>query len=227
MKLLQRPKGTRDILPAECRSWQNLEKFLRDTANLYGFREIRIPTFEKTELFSRGVGETTDVVQKEMYTVTAGNSSFTLRPEGTAGTIRAILENGMLNDALPQRVYYILSCFRHENKQKDRYREFHQFGVEMIGSPMPSADAEIIAMANQILSQLGLINVSLHINSIGCPTCRKAYQEALRAYFAPVRECLCATCQERYEKNPLRLLDCKESSCKKLGLDAPIILEGM
>jgi len=225
MNLLKRPNGTEDILPSVSRDWQKLEAFLRNTAAAYGFQEIRIPTFEQTELFSRGVGETTDVVQKEMYTVTAKESSFTLRPEGTAGTIRAMLQNGLLNEALPQRVYYILSCFRHERPQAGRLREFHQFGVEMAGSALPSADAEVISLAKQILDQIGLKNIELHINSIGCPECRKNYHKALREYFSASKECLCGTCQERLEKNPMRLLDCKVESCKEIAKDAPLILD--
>ena len=225
MALLKRPNGTEDILPGASSDWQTLEKFLRDTADTFGFSEIRVPTFEQTELFSRGVGETTDVVQKEMYTVSARESTFTLRPEGTAGTIRAILQNGLLNEALPQRVYYILSCFRHERPQAGRLREFHQFGVEMAGSASPAADAEVISLAKQILDQVGVENIELHINSIGCQVCRKKYHEALKAYFAPHREELCETCRERLEKNPMRLLDCKSPICKEIGKDAPEILD--
>ncbi|MBE6875600.1 MAG: histidine--tRNA ligase [Ruminococcus sp.] len=225
MSLLKRPNGTEDILPSVSRDWQKLEEFLRNTAGAFGFQEIRIPTFEQTELFSRGVGETTDVVQKEMYTVTAKESSFTLRPEGTAGTIRAMLQNGLLNEALPQRVYYILSCFRHERPQAGRLREFHQFGVEMAGSALPSADAEVISLAKQILDQIGLKHIELHINSIGCPNCRKNYHKALKEYFSGSRDCLCGTCQERLEKNPMRLLDCKVESCKEIAKDAPLILD--
>ncbi|MDE5564076.1 MAG: histidine--tRNA ligase, partial [Oscillospiraceae bacterium] len=225
MAILKRPNGTEDILPGVSSDWQQLESFLRQTADTYGFSEIRIPTFEQTELFSRGVGETTDVVQKEMYTVSAKESTFTLRPEGTAGTIRAMLQNGLLNEALPQRVFYILSCFRHERPQAGRLREFHQFGVEMAGSPHPSADAEVIALAGQIIQQLGVRNTELHINSIGCPTCRKQYHDALKAYFAPHKDELCETCQERLDKNPMRLLDCKSPICKEIGKDAPVILD--
>lgn len=225
MALLKRPNGTRDTLPGEVIDWQALEDFLRSTAHVNGFHEIRVPTFEYTELFARGVGETTDVVQKEMYTFNTGKHSYTLRPEGTAGVIRAILQNGMLNEALPQRVFYILSCFRHEAVQHGRLREFHQFGVEMAGSPHPAADAEVIGFAHQILTELGLQNVSLRINSIGCPVCRKRYSEALRAYFAPHTDCLCATCHDRMERNPLRLLDCKEEKCREIGKDAPSILD--
>lgn len=225
MANLKRPNGTEDILPSASQEWQTLENFLRDTAANYGFQEIRIPTFEQTELFCRGVGETTDVVQKEMYTVTAKESTFTLRPEGTAGTIRAMLQNGLLNEALPQRVYYILSCFRHERPQAGRLREFHQFGVEMAGSASPAADAEVISLAKQILDQLGLESIELRINSIGCPECRKEYYKALQAHFSASRNKLCETCQERLEKNPMRLLDCKSPICQEIGKDAPEILD--
>lgn len=225
MNMLKRPNGTEDILPASSQEWQNLEKFLRTTAGVYGFREIRIPTFEQTELFSRGVGETTDVVQKEMYTVTAKESKFTLRPEGTAGTIRAMLQNGLLNEALPQRVYYILSCFRHERPQAGRLREFHQFGVEMAGSPSADADAEVISLAKQILDQIGLQGIELNINSIGCPVCRKQYHEALKQYFSDYKDQLCETCQERLDKNPMRILDCKSPVCQGIAEHAPVILD--
>lgn len=225
MELLKRPVGTEDILPAKSGEWQTLETMMRDTADKFGFAEIRIPTFEETALFCRGVGETTDVVQKEMYTVTAHESSYTLRPEGTAGTIRAMLQNGLLNEALPQRVYYILSCFRHERNQRGRLREFHQFGVEMAGAQSPKADAEVISLASQVLDRVGVKNTELRINSIGCPGCRKTYHAALRAYFEPHRAALCETCQERLERNPMRLLDCKEERCKQIGKDAPSILD--
>ncbi len=225
MSLLKRPKGTADVLPSQSSQWQKLEGFLHSTASAFGFREIRVPTFEETELFSRGVGETTDVVQKEMYTVIGSKKKLTLRPEGTAGTIRALLENGLLNDALPQRVYYILSCFRHENVQKGRLREFHQFGVEMAGSALPSADAEVISLAKQILDQIGLKGIVLKINSIGCPVCRRKYQDALKAYFSGSRDCLCSDCRTRLERNPMRLLDCKVESCQEIAKDAPLILD--
>ena len=186
---------------------------------------MRIPTFESTDLFLRSVGETTDVVQKEMYTVKAKETEFTLRPEGTAGTIRSMLQNGMLNAALPQKVFYILSCFRHERPQAGRLREFHQFGVEMAGSADAAADAEIISLAKSILDRIGLKNIQLYINSIGCPTCRANYHKALRAYFAAYEDDLCDTCKSRLEKNPMRILDCKSPICSKIAADAPIILD--
>ena len=222
---IKRPNGTEDVLPKDVYKWHTIEKIARETAESFGFSEIRIPTFENTDLFLRSVGETTDVVQKEMYTVKAKETEFTLRPEGTAGTIRAMLQNGLLNEALPQKVYYMLSCFRHERPQAGRLREFHQFGVEMAGSPAPSADAEVILLAKTILKRLGLKNIELHINSIGCPSCRAKYHEALRAYFEPHKEELCDTCKERLVKNPMRLLDCKSPICKEIGKDAPLILD--
>lgn len=222
---IKRPNGTEDVIPKNIHKWRTIESITKDIAESYGFGEIRIPTFENTELFMRSVGETTDVVQKEMYTVKAKESEFTLRPEGTAGAIRAMLQNGLLNEALPQRVYYILSCFRHERPQAGRLREFHQFGVEMAGSPSPLADAEVISLANAILKRLGLKNIELYINSIGCPACRAKYHEALRTYFESRKDELCETCQERLVKNPMRILDCKSPICQEIGNDAPVILD--
>ncbi|MCM1133761.1 MAG: histidine--tRNA ligase [Ruminococcus flavefaciens] len=217
--------GTEDVIPKNAHKWHTVEKIAKDIAESYGFGEVRVPTFENTELFMRSVGETTDVVQKEMYTVMAKESKFTLRPEGTAGAIRAMLQNGLLNEALPQRVYYILSCFRHERPQAGRLREFHQFGLEMAGSSSPAADAEVISLAHTILKRLELKNIELYINSIGCPTCRAKYHEALRAYFESRKGELCETCQERLVKNPMRILDCKSPICQEIGKDAPVILD--
>ncbi len=222
---IKRPNGTEDVLPKDVYKWHTVEKIARETAESFGFSEIRVPTFENTDLFLRSVGETTDVVQKEMYTVKAKETEFTLRPEGTAGTIRAMLQNGLLNDALPQRVYYILSCFRHERPQAGRLREFHQFGLEMAGSASPAADAEVISLAKTLLDRLGLRNIELYINSIGCPECRSKYQEALKAHFGVHEEELCDTCKERLVKNPMRLLDCKSPICREIGKDAPIITD--
>ena len=210
---VQRPNGTEDVIPSQVYKWHTVELTARETAEKFGFHEIRIPTFEQTELFLRSVGETTDVVQKEMYTVSAKESKFTLRPEGTAGTMRAMLQNGLLNEALPQRVFYILSCFRHERPQAGRLREFHQFGVEMAGSKSPSADAEVISLAKTIIDRLGLKNIELYINSIGCPECRKKYHTALKEYFSSRKDELCDTCLSRLEKNPMRILDCKSKIC--------------
>lgn len=222
---IKRPNGTEDVTPKNVHKWHTIEKIARETAESFGFGEIRIPTFENTDLFLRSVGETTDVVQKEMYTVKAKESEFTLRPEGTAGTIRAMLQNGLLNEALPQRVYYILSCFRHERPQAGRLREFHQFGLEMAGSSSPAADAEVISLAKTMLDRLGLKNIELYINSIGCPACRAKYHEALRNYFNLRKEELCETCQERLIKNPMRILDCKSPVCQEIGKNAPLILD--
>ncbi len=231
---IKKPKGTKDIIDNDINKWYTVEGVAKDVANSFGFQEIRIPTFEETALFRRSVGETTDVVQKEMYSVVAedtrGSSKkedvipFTLRPEGTAGTIRCMLENGMLNKALPQKVFYILSCFRHDNVQKGRLREFHQFGVEMAGSALPSADAEVISLAHSVITQLGIKNVELKLNSIGCPVCRAKYQDALREYFSSKN--LCETCKSRLDKNPMRLLDCKDIDCDANHADdAPVILD--
>lgn len=222
---IKRPNGTEDVLPKDVHKWHTIEKIAGETAESFGFSEIRVPTFENTELFMRSVGETTDVVQKEMYTVMAKETKFTLRPEGTAGTIRAMLQNGLLNEALPQRVYYKLSCFRHERPQAGRLREFHQFGLEMAGSPSPAADAEVISLARTILDRLEIKNIELYINSIGCPECRAKYHQALRSYFEARKEELCDTCRERLEKNPMRILDCKSPVCQEIGKDAPVILD--
>lgn len=224
--LVKRPKGTKDTVPAEVYKWHTVEKVTSDTAEQFGFREIRVPTFEETGLFVRSVGDTTDVVQKEMYTVTAkGDDEFTLRPEGTAGVMRAMLENGIMNEGFPQKVYYLISCFRHENVQAGRLREFHQFGCEMVGSASPSADADIIALAKSVLDRLGLKNIELNINSIGCKECRANYQKALREYFEAHSGELCPTCLGRLEKNPMRILDCKSPVCSEIAKGAPIILD--
>ena len=224
--LVKKPKGTADVVPSKSYMWHTVEKLASETAEQFGFKEIRIPTFEDTGLFVRSVGETTDVVQKEMYTVSAaGDSTFTLRPEGTAGVMRAMLENGVMNEGFPQKVYYILSCFRHENVQAGRLREFHQFGCEMVGSASPRADAEVISLAKSVLDRVGLQNIVLNINSIGCPECREKYRQALREYFEPHRDELCRTCQDRLEKNPMRLLDCKSAEDQAIAKDAPVILD--
>ena len=217
------PKGTKDVLPSESYKWQFIEKILRDTAARYGFRECRTPVIEHTELFLRSVGDTTDVVQKEMYTFEdKGNRSITLKPEGTAGTVRMFVENGLFNDAMPMKAFY-LNCpvFRYERPQAGRLREHHQFGVEMFGAPLPSADAEIISLAWDIYTQLGAEQLTVKLNSIGCPKCRGNYQNALKEYLSAHEECLCETCRDRLKTNPLRVLDCKVDSCKKINADAP------
>ncbi|HIZ55671.1 MAG TPA: histidine--tRNA ligase [Firmicutes bacterium] len=222
--LSKRPKGTKDVLPAESYKWKAIESRMSGVAELFGFREIRFPTFEHTEVFTRSVGDTTDVVQKEMYTFKdKGDRSITLKPEGTAGTVRAMLENGLLNEALPQKVYYITPAFRYEKAQAGRLREFHQFGCEMFGSADPAADAELICLAQSVLGLLNLDDVRLEINSIGCPECRKSYQEALLAYFNAHLDALCETCHDRLRKNPMRILDCKNPECAEIAKSAPQI----
>ena len=217
------PKGTKDVLPNDSFKWHYVERKAREIASKYCLKEIRTPTFEHTELFLRGVGETTDVVNKEMYTfLDKGERSITLKPEGTAGVARSFIENGLFNGAMPLKTYYITPVFRYENPQKGRLREHHQFGIEIYGGKGADTDAEVILLAKSLLDSLGL-HVKLYINSMGCPTCRKAYNDALKGYFADKLDKLCSTCRERYYKNPLRILDCKEEGCKALCVSAPKI----
>ena len=219
-------RGTEDVLPAESYRWQFLEDIMREQARVYGFSEIRTPVFENTQLFMRGVGETTDVVQKEMYTFeTKGGESVTLRPEGTAGAARALLEHGVYNDGLPVKASYFVSCYRYEKPQAGRLREFHQFGLEVYGTQKPTADAELICAAASIFERLGIDDLSLEINSIGCPTCRAKYHAALKEYFAANETELCDTCKGRLERNPMRILDCKSKVCSGIAKDAPVILD--
>lgn len=224
--LVNAPRGTQDVLPSQSGKWQYIESAARKTAELYGFREIRFPTFEHTELFCRGVGDTSDVVQKEMYTFEdKGDRSITLRPEGTASTVRVLLTNGLLSEALPLKVYYLTSCFRYEKPQAGRLREFHQFGMECFGSAEPIADAQMISSADTLFKTLGIRGLKLEINSIGCPECRKKYHEALKAYFESKKEELCETCKQRLDKNPMRILDCKSPVCSEIAKDAPVVLD--
>lgn len=219
------PKGTKDVLPQDSYKWQFVESTAREVAQLFQLKEIRTPTFEHTELFQRGVGDTTDIVTKEMYTFKdKGDRSITLKPEGTAGAVRAFIENGLANGVLPAKMYYITPAFRYERPQAGRLREFHQFGVEVFGAKSAQTDAECIVMADTLLKKLGL-KIKLYINSIGCPTCRAAYNKALKDFFAPKLDSLCYDCKTRFEKNPLRLLDCKEEECKKINANAPSILD--
>jgi len=219
-------KGTGDILPKEAYKIQFVEKQMMETARLYGFREIRVPVFEHTEVFSRNVGDTTDVVQKEMYTFEdKGGRSITLRPELTAGVVRSSIEHGIIYDALLQKVCYIGGCYRYEKPQAGRLREFHQFGIECFGASSPAADAEVISVANQILHSVGIEKISLEINSIGCPTCRKEYQKALTEYFSAHSQELCETCNDRLGRNPMRILDCKSPVCSKIAEKAPTVLD--
>lgn len=224
--ITQAPRGTQDVLPKDSYRWQHIERTALAIADDFGFREIRTPVFEHTNLFLRSVGETTDVVQKEMYTFEdKGGRSITLRPEGTAGATRAVLEHGLLNAGLPVKVSYVTSCYRYEKSQKGRYREFHQFGVECFGAGAPQADAEVISLATTILNTLGLHDISLHLNSIGCPTCRAAYHKALTDYFSGKKDELCGTCQDRLSRNPMRILDCKSPVCQQIAADAPLMLD--
>lgn len=219
-------KGTQDVLPKESYKWQFIEKIMREEANAHSFKEIRTPVFEHTELFQRSVGDTTDVVQKEMYTFnTKGEDSITLRPEGTAGSARAILEHGVYNDGYPIKAYYFTSCYRYEKPQKGRLREFHQFGMEVYGAASYFADAEVICAADSIFKRLGVKGLNLEINSIGCPKCRANYHKALKEYFAGHTSELCETCLSRLEKNPMRILDCKSPICSKIAEKAPTVLD--
>lgn len=219
-------KGTKDVLPKDVYKNQYIEATCLGVAEQFGYKEIRTPVFEHTELFQRGVGDTTDVVQKEMYTFDdKGGRSITLRPEGTAGAVRSYLENGLCNEALPQKVCYNISCYRYEKPQAGRLREFHQFGIECFGSASPLADAEIIALAKTIFDNLEVKDLSLEINSIGCPTCRAEYHKALKEYFNARKDELCDTCKDRLERNPMRILDCKSPVCSEIAKDAPIMLD--
>lgn len=219
-------KGTKDVLPKDVYKNQYIEATCLGVAEQFGYKEIRTPVFEHTELFQRGVGDTTDVVQKEMYTFDdKGGRSITLRPEGTAGAVRSYLENGLCNEALPQKVCYNTSCYRYEKPQAGRLREFHQFGVECFGSASPLADAEIIALAKAIFDNLEVQDLSLEINSIGCPTCRAEYHKALKEYFNARKDELCDTCKDRLDRNPMRILDCKSPVCSEIAKDAPVMLD--
>lgn len=220
------PKGTKDVLPQDSYKWQFIEQKARETAKVFGASEIRTPTFEHTEVFLRGVGETTDIVNKEMYTFNdKGGRSITLKPEGTAGVARAFVENGLSNSVLPAKLFYITQCFRYERPQAGRLREFHQFGVEFLGAKNADIDAEVILLAKTFLESVGIENVVLYINSIGCKECRKNYENALKEYLNKNYDSLCALCKDRLNKNPLRILDCKNDECKKITENAPKILD--
>ena len=219
------PKGTKDILPSESYKWQWLEKRIRDTAAQYGFKEIRTPMFEHTELFARGIGDTTDVVQKEMYTFEIAERSLTLKPEGTAGVVRSYIENKMYADPQPGKYYYIIPCFRYEKMQKGRQRQFHQFGIEIFGTENMMADAEVIVLAWNFLTGLGITGLKLHINSIGCPKCRGEYRKALQNFLRPHYDELSETSKGRFEKNPMRILDSKDPDDKKFSEGAPRMID--
>ena len=224
--ITKKPKGTEDVLPRDSYRWQFLENIFREEARAFGYREIRTPVFEHTNLFERGVGDTTDIVQKEMYTfLTKGGDSITLRPEGTAGAARAFLEHGLHNDPLPVKAYYLTSCYRYEKPQAGRLREFHQFGMECYGTKDPAADAELITAAANLFDRLGLKGICLEINSIGCPKCRADYHKALIEYYSQFRGTLCEDCQSRLERNPMRLLDCKVPHDHEIAEKAPTVLD--
>ena len=224
--MIQKLKGTKDILPDEISKWQYVEGIAKEVFENYGYNEVRVPAIESTELFQRGVGETTDVVQKEMYIFDdKGGRSIALRPEGTAGVVRAYIENGMSSMPSPVKMYYSMPMYRYENVQKGRQREFHQIGAELIGSSSYIADVEMIEMINSYIEKLNIKDIELNINSIGCPVCRKDYQAALREFIRPNLDKYCDTCKTRFEKNPMRILDCKEENCKKLNIGAPVITD--
>ncbi len=224
--MIQKPKGTRDLLPEDTYKLQYVEKKISNMLENYGFKEIRVPVFEYTELFNRGVGETTDVVQKEMYTFDdKGGRSITLRPEGTAGTVRAYLENGMASLPSPVKLWYNMAMYRYENVQKGRLREFHQIGLELIGSSSYLADVETILIGKRIFETLGIKNIKVNINSIGCPKCRGEYQKVLKEFIGKNLDNYCDDCKNRFEKNPMRILDCKQEKCKKYNVGAPMMID--
>ncbi|MDL2237259.1 histidine--tRNA ligase [Christensenellaceae bacterium OttesenSCG-928-K19] len=224
---IKAPKGTKDILPQDSYKWQYIESVVRELTALFGYREVRTPVFEHTELFLRGVGDTTDIVQKEMYTFEdKGHRSITLKPEGTAGVVRAFIESGMAGGPQPTKMYYLSTpVFRYERPQSGRLREHHQFGIEVFGAPDSSVDAEVISVALKLFERLGIGNLRLNINSIGCPECRPVYHEKLKEFLRQNFGSLCPTCKERFEKNPLRILDCKEEGCKALVKEAPLMVD--
>ena len=226
MEKITAPRGTKDVLPEESRAWQILEEKLRSLAHRFGFREIRFPTFEDVALFDRGVGDTTDVVQKEMYDFyDKGDRHIALRPEGTASVVRAFIEHSLHAKGLPLKVYYIAPNFRYEKPQAGRLREHHQFGVECFGAYDASADAEVISLGATLLRELGITDTTLHLNSCGCKECRKEYHAALKKYFETRKGELCDTCNDRLDRNPMRILDCKSDICKSVAKDAPKITD--
>ena len=224
--LTNAPKGTKDLLPGQVHKWNYVGGKFADICRRYGFKEIRTPMFEHTEVFARGIGDTTDVVQKEMYTFNDhGNRSITLKPEGTSGAVRAFIEHKQYAEVQPTKYYYNTDCFRYEKPQSGRLRHFHQFGIEVFGTPNMMADAEVICLAHDFLTDLGITEIELRINSVGCPECRKKYREALKAYLLPHYEDLCGTCKERFERNPMRIIDCKSEICQAIVKDAPRMIE--
>lgn len=226
--LTKGPRGTKDVLPEEVRIWVHLENEFRKVCANFGYEEIRTPTFEHTELFQRGVGETTDIVEKEMYTfIDKGGRSITLKPEGTAPVVRAYLEHNLYSKPQPVKLFYITPGFRYERPQAGRLREFHQFGIEVFGADSPAIDAEVISLAMFFLEELGLKNLELTLNSIGCPTCRQQYRDKIQLFFKNKIEELCETCKSRLDRNPMRILDCKNKNCKSALQGAPKMLDNL
>lgn len=223
---MKAPKGTKDMLPQESHKWQYIEKEWEKICSEYGFKEIRTPVFESTDLFNRGVGDTTDIVQKEMYTFEdMGGRSITLKPEGTSPAVRAFIESNLYAETQPTKLFYDTPCYRYEKPQAGRLREFHQFGIENFGTASMMADAEIIALGNDFLSRMGIEDVELHISSVGCRKCRPVYRKALQDFLRPKYDCLCETCKSRFDKNPMRILDCKSPEDKEAVKDAPKMLD--
>lgn len=226
--LTKAPRGTKDITPSESYKWNYIENKFREVCSLYGYEEIRTPIFEHTELFKRGVGDTTDIVQKEMYSfLDKGERDITLKPEGTAGVIRAFIENKLYAQTQPTKLFYITPCFRYERPQAGRQRQFHQFGIEALGSDNPSIDAEVISLAVQFFNELGLKDLAVRINSVGCPICREKYNEKLKNYLESKKEYLCETCLDRKDKNPMRVIDCKNPTCKENIADIPFMIDNI
>ena len=224
--LTNAPKGTKDILPDQIHKWHYVEEQWKDICRRYGFREVRTPVFEHTELFTRGIGDTTDVVQKEMYTFEDhGGRSITLKPEGTSPAVRAFIEHKQYAEVQPTKIHYITPCYRYEKPQSGRLREFHQFGIEVFGTPNMMADAEVISLGYDFLTSLGITEIELRINSVGCPECRKKHRAALREFLTPKYDELCDTCKTRFDKNPMRILDCKSPICHELVQGAPMMID--
>lgn len=224
--LTKAPRGTKDITPKDAYKWNYVENKFREICSLFGYEEMRTPIFEHTELFKRSVGDTTDIVQKEMYSFTdKGERDITLKPEGTAGVVRAFIENKLYADTQPTKLFYITPCFRYERPQAGRQRQFHQFGVEALGSDKPSLDAEVIALAVQFFNEVGLKDLAVSINSVGCPTCRAEYNAKLKEYLDAKSDVLCETCLDRKDKNPMRVIDCKNPICKENLTDIPFMVD--
>jgi histidyl-tRNA synthetase len=224
--LTTRPRGTNDFLPGESEKWQYIEQLCRQVCAEYGYKEIRLPIFEHTEVYLRSVGETSDIVEKEMYSFEdKGLTHVTLRPEGTAGTVRAFLENRLYADPQPTKLYYMGPMFRYDKPQAGRYRQFNQFGIEVFGADHATIDAEVITLAVEIFKRLGLTGLSVKINTVGCADCRPKHMEELKTYFRQHEDNLCETCRDRLERNPLRILDCKEDGCKAVAKGAPTTIE--